>query len=224
MTPADWQVILKMVRRLVHALPTGTVDQDDLLQDAMLGWAQARARFEPGRNVLFHTFSLPRIWGSMIDGVRAQSPLSRRGYEALLRSFDPKFHPVRSDWPTNDPDVTHWKLSDRADSMQPDRASVAAHIPGYGADVTEALHSGSTSSPEHEVIMYDTIAHLRAAIDRLEASDRALISQLYGLRSSPLSTGDQIARQRGVSASYVSRRRRTVLKELARTLSSDDAA
>jgi len=46
-----------------------SVDQDDLVSDGVLGLMDAIERFDPGRGLAFQTFAVPRIRGSIIDGM-----------------------------------------------------------------------------------------------------------------------------------------------------------
>lgn len=55
--------------RLKKKLPE-CVEQDDLVSDGVFGLTDAIAKFDPARGVRFTTYSLGRISGSMIDGLR----------------------------------------------------------------------------------------------------------------------------------------------------------
>jgi len=54
-----------------------SVDQDDLVSDGVLGLMDAIERFDPGRGLTFQTFAVPRIRGSIIDGMRAMDFVPR---------------------------------------------------------------------------------------------------------------------------------------------------
>ena len=54
-----------------------SVDQDDLVSDGVLGLMDAIERFDPGRGLAFQTFAVPRIRGSIIDGMRAMDFVPR---------------------------------------------------------------------------------------------------------------------------------------------------
>ena len=48
------------------------VDRDDLLAAGSLGLTEAARRYDPGRNVPFHSYAIPRIWGAMLDELRSR--------------------------------------------------------------------------------------------------------------------------------------------------------
>ena len=62
--------------RMSTRLPE-SVDQDDLVSDGVLGLMDAIERFDPGRGLAFQTFAVPRIRGSIIDGMRAMDFVPR---------------------------------------------------------------------------------------------------------------------------------------------------
>lgn len=62
----------RMRSRLPHS-----VDQDDLVSDGVLGLMDAIERFDPSRGLSFQTFAVPRIRGSIIDGLRAMDFVPR---------------------------------------------------------------------------------------------------------------------------------------------------
>jgi RNA polymerase sigma factor for flagellar operon FliA len=61
------------------------VDRDDLLEAGAVGLIDAADRFDPRRNVRFHTYALPRIRGAMIDALRAEDWLPRSVRAELAR-------------------------------------------------------------------------------------------------------------------------------------------
>jgi RNA polymerase sigma factor for flagellar operon FliA len=52
------------------------VDRDDLLAAGSLGLTEAARRYDPSRNVPFHSYAIPRIWGAMLDELRSRDWLS----------------------------------------------------------------------------------------------------------------------------------------------------
>jgi len=63
------------------------VDRDDLLAAGSLGLTEAARRYDPGRNVPFHSYAIPRIWGAMLDELRGRDwlPADVRGRVKQLR-------------------------------------------------------------------------------------------------------------------------------------------
>lgn len=52
------------------------VDRDDLLAAGSMGLIESARKFDPSRNVPFHSYSIPRIWGAMLDELRKHDRLS----------------------------------------------------------------------------------------------------------------------------------------------------
>ena len=61
-----------VVGRLAMGLPS-YVDRDDLLSYGVIGLMDAVSKFEPERGLKFETYAIPRIRGSIIDGLRKQT-------------------------------------------------------------------------------------------------------------------------------------------------------
>lgn len=74
-----------LVRRAAFALQTMKpvfLDQDDVLQDGMIGLLRAiRANHPASSEAQFATFAGLNIRGAIIDGYRAVSPISRHDYD-----------------------------------------------------------------------------------------------------------------------------------------------
>jgi len=61
------------------------VDRNDLLEAGTLGLIDAADRFDPARNVRFHTYAMTRIRGAMLDALRADDWLPRSVRSELTR-------------------------------------------------------------------------------------------------------------------------------------------
>lgn len=70
--------------RLAVGLPS-YVDRDDLLSYGVMGLLDAVGRFQPERGLKFETFALPRIRGSILDGLRKADWVPRRTREKVKR-------------------------------------------------------------------------------------------------------------------------------------------
>lgn len=66
-----------VVGRLGFRLPEH-VDQQDLVSEGVIGLIDAINRFDPGREIRFESFAVPRIHGSIMDSLRSQDWLPRR--------------------------------------------------------------------------------------------------------------------------------------------------
>ena len=80
------------------------VDRDDLLAAGSLGLMEAAKRFDPARKVPFHSYAIPRIWGAMLDELRAHDWLSTdmRDQVNKLRRSVAKFHDAGIPRPSNE--------------------------------------------------------------------------------------------------------------------------
>ena len=81
----DHLPLVKHVLSRVAAHLPPHVDREDLLQAGTLGLIDATDRFEPGRNVPFHTYAMTRIRGAMLDVLRSADWLPRSVRSALRR-------------------------------------------------------------------------------------------------------------------------------------------
>jgi RNA polymerase sigma factor for flagellar operon FliA len=58
-----------VVGRVRSGIP-GNVDPADLVSEGVIGLMDAVDKFEPGRNLQFQTYAVPRIRGAILDGLR----------------------------------------------------------------------------------------------------------------------------------------------------------
>jgi RNA polymerase sigma factor (sigma-70 family) len=65
-----------LAKRLQFRLPP-CITFDDLVGAGTIGLIQAVDRFQPSRGLTFGTYARHRIWGAMLDFLRAEDPLSR---------------------------------------------------------------------------------------------------------------------------------------------------
>ena len=69
--------LVKHVLGRVAAHLPAHVDRSDLLEAGTLGLIDAADRFDPARNVRFHTYAMTRIRGAMLDALRSDDWLPR---------------------------------------------------------------------------------------------------------------------------------------------------
>ena len=103
-------------------------DEDDLTSYGIIGLIDAIERFEPGRNLRFETYAIPRIKGAIIDE---------------LHSIDWVPRSVRSKARAVEQAVTHLETTLR---RTPTEAEVAAELQMSPADFHAALRKISTSA------------------------------------------------------------------------------
>jgi RNA polymerase sigma factor for flagellar operon FliA len=73
-----------IVGRLAVGLPNH-VERDDLFSYGVMGLLDAVGRFQPERGLKFETFAIPRIRGSILDGLRKADWVPRRTREKIKR-------------------------------------------------------------------------------------------------------------------------------------------
>ena len=103
-------------------------DEDDLTSYGIIGLIDAIDRFEPGRNLRFETYAIPRIKGAIIDE---------------LRSIDWVPRSVRSKARAVEQAVTHLETTLR---RTPTESEVAAELQMTPADFHAALRKISTAA------------------------------------------------------------------------------
>ncbi len=77
--------LVKYVLARVAAHLPPHVDRGDLLEAGALGLIDAADRFDPARNVRFHTYAVTRIRGAMLDALRSDDWLPRSVRSELAR-------------------------------------------------------------------------------------------------------------------------------------------
>jgi RNA polymerase sigma factor for flagellar operon FliA len=77
--------LVKHVLGRVAAHLPAHVDRSDLLEAGTLGLIDAADRFDPARNVRFHTYAMTRIRGAMLDSLRSDDWLPRSVRSELVR-------------------------------------------------------------------------------------------------------------------------------------------
>jgi RNA polymerase sigma factor FliA len=75
--------LVRSIARTFHFSMGKSVDLEDLEAYGDKGLVEAASRFDPTRGVPFGAFAWRRIEGSIVDGIRAHGPFSRRAYERL---------------------------------------------------------------------------------------------------------------------------------------------
>ncbi|MGO8705777.1 MAG: FliA/WhiG family RNA polymerase sigma factor [Candidatus Brocadiia bacterium] len=77
--------LVKYVLARVAAHLPAHVDRGDLLEAGAVGLIDAADRFDPARNVRFHTYAVTRIRGAMLDALRSDDWLPRSVRSELTR-------------------------------------------------------------------------------------------------------------------------------------------
>lgn len=212
-------LVKHVLARLSATLPAH-VDRDDLLEAGMLGLIDATDRFDPKRNVRFHTYALSRIRGAMLDSLRGADwlPRSVRSELARINEAREQIEQQCGRQPTMSEVTRSLGLRDRK-AARLARASTNCvfhsldELPhGTLEDENEALHSrqDSFSQPLDRAVLEEEKERLAAAVGRLPKTERLVIS-LYYFEQMPLR---EIAGILRVTDSRVCQIHRIALKRL----------
>ena len=78
--------LARQLARRLHFSIGKCVALEDLVAYGDKGLVEAASRFDRTKGIPFRAFAWRRVEGSIVDGIRAHSPLSRRAYERLRAS------------------------------------------------------------------------------------------------------------------------------------------
>jgi RNA polymerase sigma factor for flagellar operon FliA len=113
-----------LAKRLQLRVPP-CVALDDLVSAGAIGLMQAVDRFQPSRNLQFGTYARHRIWGAMLDFLRAEDPLSRAERREVRASGAERSSPATislEDLPAHEPRSASRCSSGFADRVDLERA------------------------------------------------------------------------------------------------------
>lgn len=150
----SWAV--QIVKRvcLVKHLPMQNFE--DYCQAGLLGLLEAHERFDPGKGMPFRQFAFRRVSGAVIDEVRSQSFLSKRGYRRKTEFFDDEISSV---------------------SKRSFVPGILAFREQYSEQVTEALVNEETPSSIYE--RSEEKRHLNTLLLKLPKTEYELLKDYY---------------------------------------------
>jgi len=203
-------VIKKMAGKLGVALPP-SLDERDLIGSGIIGLLEALQRYDPSRKVEFASYAAWRIKGAMIDELRKVS-FAPRSFFNCMREIQDAEHALRQElgrdpteketqarlgWPTS-------KLS-QVWAYYNLLAVVSLDNLLFGGSeeesykVEEVIAAGD-ESPEEQVIKQEKHRLLAAAIEKLPAREKMVLSLYYEQDL----TQKEIAKLMHISAARVS--------------------
>jgi RNA polymerase sigma factor FliA len=189
--------LVKYVAGRLRTRMPDSVDQDDLVSDGVLGLMDAIERFEPARGLSFQTFAVPRIRGSIIDGMRSMDfvPRSVRDKLRLIHRAQVTLEERLGRAPEDtelarEVGIPVQQLRDLS------RQANSNHANLDDFDLADEL----ASAADHHVEQGDVNASLMRVVDQLVERDQVIIALYYfeGL------TLAEIGRVLGVTESRVS--------------------
>jgi RNA polymerase sigma factor FliA len=177
--------LVKFVAGRVGAGLPNSVDPGDLVSSGVFGLIDAIERFDSSRGVKFETFAVPRIRGSVFDGLRAldwvpRSVRSRaREVETAFTELEghlgraPTDAELSSHLKLSGPEFQKWLNSIASTTVGPlDRALVA------GADL-RPLTGDMPDSPASIVEDHEVRRLVRGEVKRLPEREKLVVSLYY---------------------------------------------
>lgn len=184
---------LPLVRRTVRSMAIYTppsMDQDDLLQHALMGLWSAIERFDHERGVRFEAYALPRIRGSVRDALRRHDPLSRTD-RAFLKDMEQHTRAcleATGNLPNEEQladalDTTVARIHDVSIRAQPwlslDSGGVEDAQAGDTRSFIDALPDEKSKNPEQETVKNERIQIFRRAFRRLSEQQQKVLYLYY---------------------------------------------
>lgn len=161
--------------KLVGRLPSN-VDIDNLESAGVLGLVEASHQFDSERGVSFRTFAYPRVWGSIIDELRRNSPLPQK----LMNQISL----VSKAQESMEPPVTIERISESC-GLTPEevegclvamRLSCPSHL---GSEALGIAGNVKTSSVSSRLEMDEMRQKLADSIEKLPEQQRLVVTMYY---------------------------------------------
>ena len=168
--------LVKYVAGRLRTRMPDTVEQDDLVSDGVLGLMDAIDRFEPARGLSFQTFAVPRIRGSIIDGMRSM--------DFVPRSVRDKLRNVQRTHATleerlgrapMDTEVAHEMNIPVQQLRDLSRQANSNHANLDDFDLADEL----SQAADHMIEQGDVNASLMRVVDQLAERDQVIIALYY---------------------------------------------
>ncbi|MFN3198097.1 MAG: sigma-70 family RNA polymerase sigma factor [Bradymonadia bacterium] len=182
------QLIRYEVNRVLRYPAPTPLARCDLYAYAQLGLLEARHRYQVSRGP-FGPYAQRWIRGTLMQGLRSHSPISRRAAERLGRESEAL------------------SASDSALAWQ-------NHLAQIGEAVTA---QASGADPETALEQAQLMQRLRSALGQLPEEEREVIEAIYDLHQTG-DSGAAWGRRKGLSRSAVSRRHHRALGRLAHAI------
>ncbi len=183
----------------VRATTPGNVDFEELVSYGMIGLMEAADRYDSRRGIAFTTFSYYRIRGAIFDGLRDMG--------ILMRTAQGKW--VQRESNLNDLVQTASDDSESANKTVDDEIKevgslVDRIIPAYLLSLSDESTPeviDKNELPSELLEMDDLLKLVRSEVNLLSKKESILLEKLYFKQT----TTTQLAKEMGVSKSWVSR-------------------
>jgi RNA polymerase sigma factor for flagellar operon FliA len=208
--------LVKYVAGRLRTRMPDSVDQDDLVSDGVLGLMDAIERFEPARGLSFQTFAVPRIRGSIIDGMRSMDfvPRSVRDKLRLVQRAQVTLEERLGRAP-EDTEVAREVGIPVQQLRDLSRQANSNHANLDDFDLADEL----ASAADHHVEQGDVNASLMRVVDQLGERDQVIIA-LYYFEGLTLAEIGQVLGVTESRVSQVHRRATSTLREKLLALES----
>jgi len=165
------------------------VDRDDLLAAGSMGLIESAKRYDPSRKVPFHSYAIPRIWGSMLDELRKHDWLStdmREQVTKLERSMERlreqgKSHPGIADLSRDlgCPEKRVLRLMALAKSGQSQTGGDLSAVETTAGRLHDRVGARAPRGPYEEIEFRDRKEVLAKAIEALPDREKKVIVLRY---------------------------------------------
>jgi RNA polymerase sigma factor (sigma-70 family) len=219
---------LRLIRRMAAVYRCTSLSQDDLLQEGVLGFFRALARFQPSRDLRLSTYAVFWIRQSIGRAVNQRDSFIR--FPGRKRTEARRVYAIREALRRDhgrDPDAV--ELSDACGvSIESVEISLRAYqhplsldAPGSGeAEVPfgELLADPQAVDPEQLALSAERSRQLRRALEWLTPREREVLEYRYGLNGKPTCTLDQLSRTLGCSREGIRQMELRALRRLRNSL------
>jgi RNA polymerase sigma factor for flagellar operon FliA len=203
-----------------------SIDLGDLVQDGVLGLIDAAHRYDEARGIKFETFAERRVRGAMIDALRRDA--WPRGVRRIRRELEAAREQLRRELGA-EPSLSDLARRVGTDEAQLERTIVRINTiestsPLANLDTLDSaslpavLVPSEPTSPDRLFEQNQTRDRMRAAMGRLPARERRILSLYYFGDA----TMKQIGQQIGVNESRVSQLHARAIDRLRRLLVTPD--
>ena len=212
--------LVQLIAGQMRACVGSVVEIDDLLSYGRSGLLDAARRFDSQRGVPFRAYATLRVRWTIIDAVRALSPLPRRVYDRLrgLDAMDLVREGVMDDTYAAaseqlTPQAADSALEDHLSAMATAMAIGMIATPARGEDDSIAALSPA-QSPEDAASAAEMRETFRKVLEELPSQEAELVRRHY-LEGDRF---DEVAKDLGLSKSWASRLHARAIARLAKRL------
>jgi RNA polymerase sigma factor for flagellar operon FliA len=204
------------------------VEYDELVSLGREGLLSAARSFDPDRAVPFRRWANIRVRGAMIDGVRSQATLPRRLY-VRLRAFESGDRFAEALHEEDAASLGSLGAQPQTPELTAEKADerLGVYLSGIATAMAMGLVSGKDDAAEMDapagdpaasaetlLARQELLAHARAAIAELPATERRLLERHYFDDV----TFEDAARELGLSKSWASRLHARAIEAVTRSL------